>query len=366
VPGIVAAALCAVSGMASAATYPVSARLTLAPAPAQHCLKRLDGGPPDCRVVEEVHAAFEAVTRRMFSTSTTPDLELVLSVDDVDLYDTVMGGPTLDIRTTVRILSPQGKPIDEIHDLGQVTLTEAMQLDRAIAAAAQIAAEGFDSRYGRSGSVASYLVGNRIAPSDEVQIPVRSDTQVWAVAGGGVMQGGGDGDAVPSFSLQLGGTYRWFVLQGSYAHYSSAFFGEDPRHAPFRFDSSLGTSDLGIEGGFVVRPGRNFEIHAGPGVHCLIGSADGVRQTAPISMSTSKIAPTVFASLSWSFLAFRSGARFLVGADARGYFNTSVPLDQFGRTAPLANAAFGVFFGGELNLRRGANAAGPSQGSAVR
>jgi hypothetical protein len=61
---ILAAGLVPAAGAAAAPTYPIAARLTLAPRAEQHCLPLEHG--EDCDVIDITRTAFTAVTERMF------------------------------------------------------------------------------------------------------------------------------------------------------------------------------------------------------------------------------------------------------------------------------------------------------------
>jgi hypothetical protein len=67
----------------------------------------------DCSVVEAARAAFAATVARMFKPGATPDLELVLSVKSADF---VSSNSELLLVVHIRVISPEGHPIDE-HDL---------------------------------------------------------------------------------------------------------------------------------------------------------------------------------------------------------------------------------------------------------
>jgi hypothetical protein len=336
-----------IGSAAGAATYPVSARLTLAPEQDQHCLRTPGGGRVDCSVVGQTRAAFAEAVARMFIPREPPDLELVVRVEDAEIFEQVSGGLNLDIVIRVRIQTPDGVLLDDIRSNGRVAVTGASAVEEAAGEAARSAALEFETQYPRSEAVANYLVRSRVAPQSAVALAPRSDRLVWIAGGLGLTQGGDSGEAVTP-SARLGISWRWIMLQAMYARWTSSFHGVVQQSAFIinDDDGELHTDDLGIEAGAVIRLADPVELHAGAGLHYLWGSADA-GDAAP-SASYAKVAPAIFVSITGAFQPFRSGFRFLVGAEARVYFASSVDLLDFSRQVPLANNEFAIFLGGEI------------------
>ncbi len=88
----------------------------------------------------------------------------------------------------------------------------------------------------------------------------------------------------------------------------------------------------------------------GPGLHYLFGDGarDDSNSVVTSSSSFSKVSPTLFASLSVSFLPFPNRVRLFGGLEARGYFFSTVGVRELSRTVPAAGGSIGLFFGGEL------------------
>ena len=255
------------------------------------------------------------------------------------------------MRTRVRILTGGGKPLDEISSQGSASFLEPTAVDAAAGVAAGNAAHSFELSYARSSPVRDWLVDTNVAPAVAVSIPERSDKLVSASVGGGLVQGGGDSDIVPVPSLRVAGSFGWAVLEAMYSRYTSSFRGVLPNGfgattAPAR----LGVDDFGIEAGASFRLNPAIELRAGPGLHYLSASGgfenDGSGQSG-VSSST-KLSPSAFASLSTTFLPFRSGARFFAGLEARAYFFSTVDVRAYGRTVPAANTSLGLTFGVEF------------------
>jgi hypothetical protein len=332
-----------IAGSAFAApVYPVSARLTLAPDASQHCLKVAGGERTDCSIIEQVRAAFSATAARMFLSAPNPNLELVLTVTDAEIFETVSGGLEFDVRARVRILTPGGELLDEITAVGRVPVSEQSAVTLAAGVAAENAARDFDLQYSRSQAVADWLVRSKVAPAAAVNIPERSDKLVFFSFGAGFVQGGGDSDVALAPSVRLSGSFRWLVLQAMYSRF--------PPFAPTTSTANLHTNDLGFEAGAVIRFTPAVELHVGPGVHYLFGTGaldNGALDETNVSSFT-KVSPTAFASLSVAFLPFRNGARFFAGLDARAYLFTAVDMPQLYRRVPAANTSFGLFIGTEL------------------
>jgi hypothetical protein len=338
-----------VSASASAATYPVSARLRMGAPGSQHCLTGSENGQTDCSVVNAAEAAFRKVVARMFKASETPDLDFVLSVDEASLQAAGTESISVELRTTVRVLSPRGQPIDEIHDLGRALERRDTPVDRAMEAAAEAAASEFEERYGWSSKISDYLVVRKIASRSAVALPPRSDRLFWLAVAGGLVQGSGDGGTDGYFSGRLGATYRWVMLQASFSRYSSSFTAQAP---DISFPADLNTNDLGIEAALVLHIGRNFEIRGGPGLHYLFGAGAAVPTTDTglhsLSAPFSETVPTVFGSVLYSFVPVHGGMRFFGGLEGRGYFSTTTVLPSAGRSVAIANTTFAVFLGIEL------------------
>ncbi len=332
------------------AAYPVSARLTLAPSGEQRCLKVAGAEGSDCTVVEQVHLAFSAAVARMFTSGASANLELALTVTDADLFENVLGGTQLTVRTRVRVVAPDGKVLDEITSGGSAPVFAQTASQGAAAVAAEEAARAFEVSYARSAAVRDWLVRNKIAPPASVSIPGRGKTLVFFAAGAGLVQGGGDGDVVFSPSLRVGASSGRFVLQAMYSTFTSSFQAVAPNSlGSVLFSANLHINDFGVEVGASFRISPALELRIGPGIHLLFGSggvdADGGRQT---SESSSKLSPSIFASLSTTFLPFRSGARFFAGLEARAYLFSTVDMGDFGRTMPAANTSLVLVLGAEL------------------
>jgi hypothetical protein len=334
---------------ASAADYPVGARLTLAPAGQQRCLKVAGGGPSNCGIAAQARVAFAEVVARMFTARPVPDLELVLTVEDAEIFEQANGGLVFDVGVAVRVQSPDGALLDTVRAGGRATVTGASAVDAAALEASRSAARDFEIKYARSEAVANYLVGKRLAPPEAVAIQPRGSRLAWLAAGIGLGNGGDDSvTTVPS--LRLGASFKWFMVQAMYARHSPAFQAELFQSGEHLFvPGDLSTSDFGLEAGAVVRLGF-LELHAGPGLHYLTGTAQieddshGILQSA----SYSKLSPALFASLQTAFLPFRNGLRFLAGVEARVYFASSVDLPDFSRRVPIMNDCFSIFLGVEL------------------
>ena len=335
--------------------YPVSARLALAPRQEQHCLKAIVENKDDCRVVALANVAFSAAVARMFTAAIPPNLQLVLVVTDANVFINAAGGAEFDLRTRVRILTADGKPLDEIASQGSAAFLEPTAVDDAAEAAAGNAARSFEVGYARSAAVRDWLVQSRIAPAAAVSLPERSDKLVFASGGGSLVQGGGDGDVAPALSLRVGGTFGRYLLQALYSRFTASFQGVVAGGQGTTSPARLRVQDLGIEAGASFRLRPALELRAGPGLHYLSASGgleNGGSVETSVSSST-KLSPTLFASLSTTFLPFRSGARFSAGLEARAYFFSTVDQRAAGRTVPAANASLGLTFGVEYPWANG-------------
>jgi hypothetical protein len=330
--------------------YPVSARLMLAPREEQHCLKVAGEDGSDCSVVEQAHIAFSAAIARMFTSGTPANLELVLTVTDADIFETAIGGMGLNVRTRVRILTAGGVPLDEITSHGNASALAQTAVDTAAGVAAENAARAFELSYARSSAVRDWLVGNKLAPAAAVSVPERSDKLVSASVGGGLVQGGGDSDVVPAPSVRVAGSFGRFVLQAMYSMYASSFQGIELNSFGTKAPAKLHVDDFGVEAGASFRLSPAIELRAGPGLHYLSASGgfenDGSAATG-VSSST-RLSPSAFASLSTTFLPFRSGARFFAGLEARAYFLSTVDMGASGRRVPAANTSLGLTLGVEF------------------
>lgn len=332
-------------------TYPVSARLVLAPREQQHCLSAPGAGEGDCSVVERAHTAFAAATARMFTPGTPASLELVLTVAAADIFVTAGGSLELNVRTRVRILTAGGKELDEITSDGRVAVTAQSAIATAAGDAAENAAKTFELSYARSSAVSDWLVESAAAPAAAVSLPQRGDRLVSAAVGGNLVQGGGDRDLVPGPSARVGGTLGWFVLQAMYSTYASSFQGvvlqfNNGSTAP----AKLRVDDFGVEAGASLRILPALELRAGPGLHYLSGSGGFENDGRPDTFVSTfkKISPSAFASLSTTFLPFRSGARFFAGVEGRAYFASTVDMPATGRRVPAANTSVGLLVGIEF------------------
>src|SRR3954452_24546185 len=203
---------------AAAPSYPVSARLQLAPKDHQHCLV-LPGDPPDCAVVEIVRTAFAETVSRMFRQTDPPDLELVLEVRSVEIAQT--GGLKLELRVRVSVVAPGGRPIDQIDSSALVSLFAVEKGPTALALreAARQAALDFESNYREDAKVADFLIGTNVAPASAVADEWRSDRLITLGAGAGIAVGGDNPSAMLP-GLNLGASWRGLFAQMSYSHYS--------------------------------------------------------------------------------------------------------------------------------------------------
>jgi hypothetical protein len=337
-------------GALAAPDYAVSARVTLAPAAEQRCLKTAGGGPIDCGVLEQVRAAFAAQAAKMFKAGSSPGLSLVVTVTGAEIYEGVGGGLQFDLRVTTSVLAAGDDPVDEIDSVARITVTQETTVPDAGEVAARKAAGDFADRFDNSKRVHAWLIKSGFARAADLAPAARGDKLVWFAVGGALAQGGGDGAAGISPNLRVAVTVKWIMLQLSYAHFHSTFQGTS---RDLTFDSDLSTHDLGLEAGAVIRLPRDVELQVGPGVHALFSSADGNDpfKSFPLNGVTSSIttlAPTAFASISVAFAPFRNGGRLVLGFEARGYASTTLDLHEFNRSVPVVNSTFGVFFGSEI------------------
>jgi hypothetical protein len=329
---------------ASAATYPVSARLTVAPPLQQSCLKP-PGQRPDCAVVEITHAAFAAAVSRMFLQSETPDLRLVLAVRKVEISSVV--GLDLELATRVEVQTPAGETIDEIDSSVVVPLlaVEEGPISVALHDAAREAAAGFELNYANRSKVGDYLVSKKVASAKAVAVPERSDDLVTLAGGVGFMQGAGDGELTPAFSARIAGSAGFFFAQAVYWSSSANFQAADPATAGVPGQATMNTNGFGLDLGGVYHFTRALELRAGPGVHYVYGDASF--RTA--SASFSKPVPTAYASLTWSFIPVHNSPRLVLGLEGRTYFFASVDLPQLLRSVPAANASLALTLGVEFS-----------------
>ena len=333
----------------AAPTYPVTARLTLAPREEQRCLS-LDQGT-DCGVLEIARSAFAAQVGHMFKTVGAPDLQLVLSMKRAELAR--VSGLQVELVIRVRLLSPSGELLDEMEVYGEGLMLDPLpaSLLHAQQAAADNAASAFEREYANSTKIGDYLVGKKVAPSSAVAVPERGDKNIWGAIGGNLVVGGGDDGTATAPSVRFAVSYRRFFAQAMLSHYTSSFEGVQGSGSggrgsqiAIKADSDLSTIDLGLDLGVVFYLTRTIELRLGPGLHYLTG--DGT-YNGPVSASSSfsTASPTAFASLSTSFIAFHNGPRILLGAEARGYFFNTVDLPAAGRSVPVASSSFGIFVG---------------------
>jgi hypothetical protein len=340
--------------------YPVSARLTLAPRSEQKCL---DLQPKlDCRIIDAARDAFAADVARLFKASSAPDLQLVLSIKRAEISR--VAAIQLDLGTQVRVLTPTGEIIDEIDSSGvaDVLAMEEESIRRAQFVAADQAVADFERGYASSTKIAVYLVAKQIAPAEAVAVEERSEKNLWIAAGLGAALGGSDDSVAVAPSLRVAGAYRFLFAQAVYSHYTSSFQAVDSSFGSVVLaNADLTTNDLGLDAGLALRLTRSLELRAGPGLHLLWGNgtfnSPPHSSTQPSSASFSVASPTLFTSVSSSFISIRHGPRFVLGAEAHVYFLSSVDLPELGRKVPAANVSFGVFLGFELPAAAGSGAA---------
>jgi hypothetical protein len=324
---------------ASAAVYPVKARLTLGPPASQHCL--VFAGDTDCRIVRTVKEAFDTTVSRLFNPGgDAPDLQLVLSVKTAD-FSRVLS-PRLDLVVRIRILTATGNQLDELETEGRADLldTDKAAMIRAGQVAAGEAARDFELQYPRSRPVADWLVKSNIAAASAVAIPERGDKLISLSLGAGYVFGGGDDATALAPSARVSASYRRLMLQAMYSRYTSSFGTAN---------GGLVTNDLGLEAGAVFRPLAPLELHLGPGVHYLFGEGQADTNVSDTNTASfSKLSLSLFASLQVSFLPFRNGARFFAGLEGRVYFFSTVGVEALGRTLPAADSSLGLVIGVEL------------------
>ena len=363
---IIVLALLFARGTLAKPIYPVSARLTLAPQAEQRCFALEQG--EDCGVIEIVQTAFAATAARMFNSGAAPDLQLVLRVKRGELVR--LAGLQAELAIDVRVLSPAGDFLDEMEVFGDALLLEPSpeSLAHAEQEAASAAASRFERAYANSTKIGDYLVAKKVAPASAVAVQERGDKNFWLTLGGGAALGGGDSSTSFAPSLRVAGSYRWFFAQAMFSYYSSSFQGVQTTslggtrvEVTTRDDSQLSTIDLGLEAGMVISLARSVELRLGPGVHYLAGSGTVNEEivtsnSVPAPESYGIASLTAFASLSTSFIAFHGGPRVLLGAEARGYFLSSVDLPTMGRSVPAASSSIGVFLG--LEWSRSSHAGG--------
>jgi hypothetical protein len=321
---------------ASASSYPVSARLQLAPKDRQHCLV-VPGDPPDCAVVELARTDFAETIARMFRQTQPADLELVLEVRSVEIAH--LSGLELDLDVRVSVLAPGGRLIDQIDSSALVRLwtVEKGPVAAGLREATRRAALDFESNYRKSTKVADFLIGAKVAPASAVAAEWRSDRLITIAAGAGVAVGGDNSTDVAPL-VQLSASWAWLFAQASYSRYSPAFTGANAAN-PFAADGSMSTSDLGFELGGVYRIVQSVEVKLAPGIHSLSG--DATLQGA--SQSYSKAVPVLYGSITKAVLPVPGGLRLVAGFEARAYFFSSVALPAFSRgEVPAAKALLAV------------------------
>jgi hypothetical protein len=321
---------------AAAPSYPVSARLQLAPRDHQHCLL-LPADPPDCAVVEIVRTAFAETVSRMFRQTDPPDLELVLEVRSIDIAQAT--GLNFELRVRVSVVARGGRPIDQIDSSALVSLfaVEKGPIALALREAARQAALDFESKYRQDPKIADFLVGTNVASASAVAAEWRSDRLITLGAGGGITLNGDTPSAmVPT--LNVGASCRRLFAQVSYSHYSPDFVGANAA-APTSGNANMSTSDLGLELGGVYRIVQSVELRLAPGLHFLTGDATLQGE----SQSYSKVVPALYGSITKAFLPVAAGPRLVAGIEALGYFFSSVGLPAFSRSAvPAAKASVGL------------------------
>ena len=327
----------------AAPSYPVTARLRMAPREQQHCPTL---GETDCGLLDAVQTAFAAVVSRTFTAGASPDLDLVVQVRNAEVSRFL--GAQLELTVRVGILTPQGEVIDEIDASTDAFLLgdDRYALANAARNAAESAAAMFEGAYANDSKVAEYLVSKKPGSAEAVGVRQRSDRLITLGAGAGIVQGGGDGNIAIMPSLRVAVAWRWLVLQGMYSRYTSTFQGVT-HWGDYLAGSDLTTNDLGFELGGVYRLTRFLELRGGPGIHFLFG--DGTMDGSyGASQPFTKVAPTLFGSLATSFFQRRTGPSLVMGAEFRAWFFSSVDVPQLGRTVPAANTSVALFFGVEL------------------
>jgi hypothetical protein len=343
-------------GSAAASTYPIGAKLVLDAPENQRCLQEPGADRKDCGAIEESRRAYADAVKQMFEAGKAPDIELVLTVQAVEVYPQATGGLSLDLTTRVRVQSPSGEILDTIVSDGRAPVMGETPVADAVARAATDAARDFEVQYSRSDAVARFLVTGGAAPASALTIAPRNATLFWFAPAIGLHQGG-DADTVPAASLRIGASYGWFMAQLVYGRSSASFEGAQ---SSGRFPATLNANDLGVDAGVVYRPFSALELRAGPGLHYLFGSAeaDGTDSfnQAPASVSYARLSPTIFASLTTTFLPHRSGTRFFAGLEARGYFLSTVHVPEFGRALPAADWTLSALVGVELPWSRSSRA----------
>jgi hypothetical protein len=337
------------AGGAGAADYPFSARVTLARAATQRCL-RAAGGPEDCSVAEQVRSAFSETAAKMFTPGPDAKLVIELTVTGAEVFEGVGGGLQYDLRVDARVFPPGGALIEELRSIARVSVTVDTNTANAAAAAARKAAADFADAFDNSPIIRQALVNTGLLRPADLGPSARGEKLFWFSLGAGLAQGGGDGGLGFAGSLRAGATVKWLVVQLTYAHLRTSFQGTANA---LPFDTGLDINDLGLEAGAVFHLTPDVELHAGPGLHFLIAEAEGSNPTRFVpfddqSQTATKLVPAAFASLSVSFYPFRNGSRLLLGVETRGYFSSTLDFQDFNRRIPAANASFGVFFGSEI------------------
>lgn len=320
--------------------YPMTARIRMAPRDQQRCPAL--GKPSDCGVLGAVEAAFRAVLPRLFESGDRPEIELLLQVRTAEVIRVF--GPQLELSTRVRAASASGEMIDEIDSATTAPLLS--DDDAALANAARNAADDLARLFERSildgSKLSNYVLLKKAGSPEVVALRERSDRLVSLAGALGVGQGGDDALGAMA-SVRAGLAWKWLLLQASYSRFDSSFRGV-VRTTPTIVDSELTTNDFGVDAGGVYRFTPTIELRGGPGIHFLFGGGS----QGSTSDSFTKLVPELFASISKSFLVASNTPRFTVGAEARGYFFSSVGVPQLLRTVPAANASFLLFLGVEL------------------
>lgn len=342
VRGVSAGVFALVSLAASAQTYPVSAELRLAPRDAQHCLE--GERQADCAVVDITRDAFASAFARLFRRSDKPDLIFTLRVRRAEIAR--VAGLQLDLDVDVLVESPAGDRIDELHAtaFANVLTLEEGPIRSAERTAAEQAVQDFERSYQTDAAVSDYLVNKHVGPAAAVGV-VRRNRHHWLVAvGPGVSTGGGEDDAAFAPAARISFAYDWFFLQAMVAHWSPGFRAIAQRQT---VAASLDTLDLGLEAGALIRLVPTIDLRIGAGIHALSGSGSFDTVAGP-SSSFSEGAPSIYASVSKSFLFGRSGVGMVVGLEGRVLFSSDVDLPELQRTIGVGNFFVGAFIGIEL------------------
>jgi hypothetical protein len=348
---LAASLLCAAK--ASAAQYPVTARIVVTPEVEEACLVQWKS---DCllRVGDRLRRSYEEVARAMFEAppGAEADLEIVVTPIRADLTNLVQGG-RLVVETRAVILGAGGAEIAAVRSEGESTLlgAEIDSLSRAADRAIADVARAFEKRFTDSESMVEWLLARDISPAGSFFVwPRRGDWLAFADVDITNVMGGGDG-ATTGWLAQFGLSNRWFMVRGVVGKWTPSFFGAGPG-ADIRFASDLSTTDLGVEAGPILRIGPAVELRAGMGVHRLWGTANGTPSFASsaFELSFDHISPAFFAAVQTSFWPSKGGVRMRAGLEARRYVSTTVGFPQLSRTIPIADTSIGVYLGVELPM----------------